>query len=219
MVKKQAHFLVLTFLLAALPATSQAQDLNIVLNNVTKAMGSAILKTIRFSGSGSTYADGKYVAYLKSYTRDIDLNTPATRVQMVREEGKPPADQQESWNIAGDAPWTKQFELWTSPWEFLKAAATNKAAVSTETIAAQKFTVVTFMVQNEYKIRGYIDDQNMIEKIQAWVDPDNTPMEMTYRSYQDFNGVKFPMMIIEKQAGELAMLVLVNNVQLNAPLN
>ena len=35
MVKKQTHFLVLMILLAALPASSQAQDLNTVINNVT----------------------------------------------------------------------------------------------------------------------------------------------------------------------------------------
>jgi hypothetical protein len=38
MVKKQAHFLVLMILLAALPAAGQAQDLNTVINNVTKAV-------------------------------------------------------------------------------------------------------------------------------------------------------------------------------------
>lgn len=209
MVKKHAHFLVLVVLLAALPATSQAQDTNAVLNNVVKAMGSANLKTIHFTGSGSSYASGKDVAHVKSYTRDIDLNAPSTRIQIVREQGT------ETQSIAADAPWSKQFELWTNPFEFVKAAMANKATTETQTVFGQKFTVVTFTLQNKYKVSGFINDQNLVEKIQAWIDPNNTLVETTYREYKDFNGVQFPTMIIEKQADELALIVIVNDVKPN----
>jgi hypothetical protein len=209
MVKKQAHFFVLMILLAALPAAGQAQDLNTVINNVTKAMGSANLKTIHYSGSGSSYTAEKNAVWVKSYTRDLDLGVPASRVQIVREKDT------ENQNIGADAPWSKQFELWTNPWTFLKGAAANNATVSSQTVFAEKFTVVTFAVQNKYKVSGFIDDKNMIEKIQAWIDPNETLVETTFRDYQDFNGLKFPTMIIEKQAGELAMIVIVNNVKAN----
>ena len=209
MVKKQAHLLVLMILLAALPATGQVQDLNTVINNVTKAMGTANLKTIRYSGSGSSYTAGKDVTWVKSYRCDIDLSVPASRVQIVREQVT------ETQNVGTDAAWSKQFELWTNPWTFLKGAAANKATVSTQTVFAEKFTVVTFTVQNKYKVSGFINDKNMIEKIQAWIDPNETLVETTYRDYQDFNGLKFPTMIIEKQAGDLAMIVLVDDVKAN----
>ena len=215
MVKKQAHFLVLMVLLAALPATSQAQDLNTVINNVTKAMGSANLKTIRYSGSGSSYAAGKDVTWVKSYRRDIDLSGPSTRIQIVRDQGIPPVDQ----SIGADATWSKQFELWTNPWMFVTAAGANNATVSSQTVFAQKYTVVTFMLRNKYKVSGFINDQNMIEKIQAWIDPNETLVETTYREYQDFKGMKFPTMIIEKQAGELALIVIVNDVTANPTTN
>lgn len=216
MVKKQAHFLVLMILLAALPATSQAQDLNTVINNVTKAMGSANLKTIRYSGSGSSYTGEKSVVWVKSYIRDIDLAAPASRVQIVREQGSPAVDVKESQNIGTDAPWPKQVELWTNPWEFVKAASANSATVTSQTVFGQKFTVVTFTLQNKYKVSGFVNDQNMIEKIQAWIEPNETPVETVYRDYQDFNGLKSPTMIIEKQGGELAMIILVNDVKPNA---
>jgi len=209
MVKKQTHFLVLMILLAALPASSQAQDLNTVINNVTKAMGSGNLKSIRYSGSGSSYTAGKDALWVKSYTRDIDLGVPASRVQIVREQGT------ETRDVGTDAAWSKQFELWTNPWTFLKGAAANNAMVSTQTVFAEKFTVVTFSVQNKYKVSGFINDKNMIEKIQAWIDPHETLVETTYRDYQDFNGLKFPTMIIEKHADELAMIVIVNDVKAN----
>ena len=209
MVKKQTHFLVLMILLAALPASSQAQDLNTVINNVTKAMGSGNLKSIRYSGSGSSYTAGKDALWVKSYTRDIDLGVPASRVQIVREQGT------ETRDVGTDAAWSKQFELWTNPWTFLKGAAANNATVSTQTVFAEKFTVVTFLVQNKYKVSGFINDKNMIEKIQAWIDPHETLVETTYRDYQDFNGLKFPTMMIEKHADELAMIVIVNDVKAN----
>ena len=189
MVKKQAHFVVLMILLAALPATSHAQDLNTIINNVTKAMGSANLKTIRYSGSGSSYTPGKDATWVKSYTRDLDLSAPLSRVQIVREQGTPPVEAKETQNVGTDAPWSKQFELWTNPWEFVKAAEANHATVSSQTVFAQKFTVVTFMLQNRYKVSGFINDQNLIEKIQAWVDPNETLVETMYRDYQDFNGL------------------------------
>ena len=209
MVKKQTHVLVLMILLAALPAFSQAQDLNTVINNVTKAIGSANLKTIHYSGSGSSYTGGKEAVWVKSYTRDIDLGVPESREQIVRPQGT------ESRNVSIDAPWSKQYELWTNPWAFLKGAAANNATVSSQTVFAQKFTVVSFMIQNKYKVSGFIDDKNIIEKIQTSIDPNQTPVETIFRDYQDFNGLKVPTMIIENQAGELAMIILVNDAKAN----
>ncbi len=176
-------------------------------------MGSANLKTIRYSGSGSSYTGGKRVVWVKSYTRDIDLGVPVSRVQIVREQGEPAVEAKESQNVGTDAPWSKQFELWTNPWVFVKAASANNATVSSQTVFGQKFTVVTFTLQNKYKVSGFVNGQNMIEKIQAWIDPNETLVETVYRDYQDFNGLKFPTMIIEKQAGELAMIVLVDDVK------
>jgi hypothetical protein len=210
MVKKHAHFPVLMILLAALPAISQAQDLNTVINDVTKAMGSANLKTIHYSGSGSSFTGGRDAVWVKSYTRDIDLVSPASRVQIVREQGAPATE-----NVSTDSPWSKQFELWINPWVFLKGAAANNATVSSQMVFAQKYTVVSFMVQNKYKVSGFIDDKNMIERIQTSIDPNATLVETIFRDYQDFNGLKFPTMIIEKQGGELAMIVVVSDVKAN----
>jgi hypothetical protein len=44
-------------------------------------------------------------------------------------------------------------------------------------------------------------------------------VETTYREYQDFGGLKFPTMIVEKQADELALILIVKDVKANAALN
>jgi hypothetical protein len=219
MVKKHAQFLVLMVLLASLSATGHAQDLNTVINNVHKAMGSQDLKTLHYSGSGSSYTAGKNIAFVKSYSRDLDINASLSRTQIVREQGTPPAESKETQNITADAPWSKQFELWTNPWVFLKAAAANRATLSTQSVFAEKYTVLTFTVQNRYKVSGFVNAQNMIEKIQTWIDPNETLLETTYREYQDFGGLKFPTMIVEKQADELALILIVKDVKANAALN
>jgi len=219
MVKRHAQFVVLMILLAVLPATSLTQDTNTVLNNVIKAMNSQNLKTIRFTGSGSSYTAGKEVAWVKSYIRDIDLNTPSARIQIVRATGAPPVDQTENQSIGTSAAWSKQYELWTNPYSFVKAAMANKATTTIQTVFARKFTVVTFMLENKYKLSGFINDQNLIEKIQAWIDPNDTLVETTFRDYKEFNGLQCPTMIIETQAGEMALLVVVNDVKPNAPIN
>ena len=82
----------------------------------------------------------------------------------------------------------------------MKAAAANKATASTQTLFAQKYTVITFTVQNKYKVSGFVNDQNVIEKIQTWIDPNDTMVETVFRDYKDFNGLQFPTLIIEKQA-------------------
>jgi len=102
---------------------------------------------------------------------------------------------------------------------FLKAAAAKKATVSSQTVFAEKFTVLTFTVQNKYKVSGFVNAQNMIEKIQTWIDPNETLVETVYRDYQDFGGMKFPTMIIEKQASELSLILIVTDVKPNAALN
>jgi hypothetical protein len=213
MIRKLPHLFVWMILLAALPATSQAQDLNTVINNVLKATGAGNLKTIRYSGSGSSYTAGKDVVWVKSYTRDIDLSVPNSRVQIVRQQGTPPVESREEQNVGTDAPWSKQYDLWTNPWGFAKAAVANNATVDTQTLFAEKYTVVTFTLQNKYKVSGFINGENRLERIPTWIDPNETLVETIYREYKDFNGFKFPTMIIEKHANELALIVIVNDVK------
>jgi len=219
MVKKHTSFLVLMIAFSAFSATGHAQDLDTVINNVYKATNTSNLKTLRYIASGSSYSAGKNIAFVKTYVRDLDINTPASRTQITREEGTPPAESSEMQNIDSSSPWARQFELWSNPWVFLKAAAANKATVSTQTIFAEKFTVLTLTVQNKFKVSAFVNAQNMIEKIQTWIDPNETLVETVYRDYQDFGGMKFPTMIVEKQASELALILIVTNVKPNAALN
>jgi len=77
MVKKHTRFFVLMIVFAAFSATCHAQYLDTVINNVYKATNTSNLKTLRYTASGSSYAAaGKNVALVKTYTRDLDINSP-----------------------------------------------------------------------------------------------------------------------------------------------
>src|SRR5689334_7955163 len=94
-------FVLLMISVAALPAVSPIEDVKdarTVVNEVAKAMGADGLKTLHYSGTGSSYivtpgpvpAGGWPHSVMKSYIRDINLDAKTSQLQFVRAEGTPP---------------------------------------------------------------------------------------------------------------------------------
>src|SRR2546429_1862951 len=216
-------------LLLLIPGVLQAQDARSVLSNAAIAMGAENLKTIQYSGSGSNAGIGQNknpnaawpLVRVKSYTREMDLSGPSSRVQMVRIQNG--AEQAQNQIILPGSQWNTQSNIWISPFTFLKAAmAANDATVKSGTADGDKYNIVTFMLQNKYKIVGYINTSNMVERVQTWIDNDGLGdmlVEGIYKDYKDFSGVKFPTMIIEKQGGFPVLILVVSDVKPNAAVN
>src|SRR5262249_40200488 len=100
--------------------------------------------------------------------------------------------------------WAQQLEIWKTPYGFLKAAAANNATVKSQSVGGKEYNVVTFMGQNKAKVNGYINDQNMLERVETWIDnavTGDTLLDISYTAYKDFAGAKFPTEIVEKQGG------------------
>src|SRR6266568_4809790 len=78
--------------------TASAQDARTVISNATKAMGVDTLKTVQYSATGADFALGQapnpsspWPRFInKSYTRAIDFEKPASRVERVRVQGENP---------------------------------------------------------------------------------------------------------------------------------
>ena len=231
MLKKYAAVSVLACLLGAIPAIIVAQDAvaaKTLLTSVAKAMGAESLRTIQFSGMGSNSGIGQNinpkvawpVVRVKTYIREMDFAATASHVQLVRVQGG--TDQTQNEYISSDSPWDIQFKYWLSPFGFIKGAMANNASVKSETIAGSKYNVVTFTLQNKYKLVGFINDQNLVERIQTWIDNDvvgDMLVEAWYSQYKDFGGVKFPTIIVEKQAGFPVLILSVSDVKPNAAVN
>src|SRR5262245_16087245 len=169
---------------------TSAQDAKTVINAASRAMGVDGLKTVQYSGSGTDYALGqapnpsspwpKFVD--KSYTRVIDFAAPATRMDRVRLQGENPprgggqqpivGDQQQNQTIIVNAgtPWAQQLEIWMMPHGFLRAAAAKNATVEATTIGGKRYNVLTFTGGNNARVNGYVNDRNLVERVETSID-------------------------------------------------
>jgi glyoxylase-like metal-dependent hydrolase (beta-lactamase superfamily II) len=216
-------------LLAVIPATIVAQDAKSVLTSAAKAMGIENLTTIEFSGSGSNATGigqnrnpkvAWAVTRVKAYSRQIDFGAGRSHIQFVHEQNG--TDQIENQYMSSDAPWNSQYSYWLTPAGFIKGALANNATLSSATIDAKRYDVVTFSVQNKYKVVGYINDQKMVERVLTWIDNDvlgDMPVDAWYTDYKDFTGVKFPSLIVERQAGFPVNILSVSAVKVNSAVN
>ena len=78
--------------------TASAQDAKTVIGNASKAIGADTLKTVQYSATGFDFAIGQnpnatspWPRFIeKSYTRAINFEQPASRVDRVRLQGENP---------------------------------------------------------------------------------------------------------------------------------
>ena len=229
-------------LAALLVWTASAQDAKTVVGNASKAMGVDALKTVQYSATGMDFALGqapnpsspwpKFIN--KSYTRSINFETPASRVERVRVQGENPPHgggqqplvgeqpQTQTIIVSAGTPWVQQLEIWMTPHGFLRAAATKNATVEAKTIGGKKYQVVTFMGDNKAKVNGYINDQNLVERVETWIDNaflGDMPFEAIYTDYKAAGGAQFPMHIVQKQGGYPIFDLNVSDVKPNAAVN
>jgi glyoxylase-like metal-dependent hydrolase (beta-lactamase superfamily II) len=212
----------LAALFSAFVGVSAAQDAKTVLADASKALGVDTLNTVEFSATGFDFVLGQ--AYSpsspwprfinKTYTRAIDFRTPASKVDRIRLQGENPprggglqpviGEQPQSQTIivGPNTPWVQQLEIWMLPHGFVRAAMARNATVATQTVGGKRYNVVTFMGDNKAPVSGYINDQHLVEKVDTKIDSaylGDMLFEASYSDYGDFNGVKFPMKIAQKQ--------------------
>jgi hypothetical protein len=236
----------LTLVLVA-PLSLAAQDAKTVLKAASKAMGD--VRSIQYSGTGHLYALGQAYTptsawpqnNITSYTRTIDYGSRSSKEELTQVEPTPPrlggaapfageqkqinlVSGQYAWNQVGNAAKPavaageeRQLQIWLTPHGFLKAAMENNATAK----KGSRGTIVSFTA-GKFKINGAIDSQNMVTRTEAWVaNPvlGDMPVETAYSGYKDFNGVKFPTMIVQKQGGYPVLDLAVTSVQPNVSLN
>jgi glyoxylase-like metal-dependent hydrolase (beta-lactamase superfamily II) len=233
-------FIATSSLIALLACGAFAQDAKTVIDNATKAMGS--LKSVEYSGSGFDFAIGQNVNPTqpwpkfidKTYKRTMNFETPAFRMERIRMQGENPPrgggqqpiageqTQNQTTVVSANTPWVQQLEIWMMPHGFLQAAAKNNATLSTKTVGGKTFNVLTFTGQNKAKVNGYINDQNMVERVETWIDNamlGDMLFDSTYSGYKDFAGVKFPTKIVQKQGDYPILDLTITDVKPNVAVN
>jgi len=202
-------------------------------------MGADKLRSIEYAGTGLQFSLGqspnpdapwpKFNA--KSYTRSVNYEIPQSRQVLVRTQAENPphgggqqpliGEQTQTLIATLSSPWDPQMEIWITPHGFLKGAAANNATLAQQAVGGKTYNVLSYLVQNKYKVNGYINDQKMVEKVETWIDNPvlgDMLVEAAYTGYKDFGGVMFPTKIVQKQGGYPVLDIDVADVKPNAPV-
>jgi glyoxylase-like metal-dependent hydrolase (beta-lactamase superfamily II) len=220
----KAPGLILFTLAGLLTQTMTGQDAKTVIGNASRSMGVEGLNSIQFYGVAQNGNLGQNnnsnqpwpLTAANDYVRAIDFNQPSSRATWmnyaVPVTGGVATLQPGQQNVTPqNNAWAQQLEIWITPWGFLKAAAANSATVRSQTIDGKRYQVVTFNAPvkspggQPYRLIGYIDAQNMVERVQTWLENPvfgDMLVEAEYRYYRDAaNGLKFPAQIVQKRGG------------------
>ena len=237
---------VFVFLLG-LSCSVSAQNAKSILQSATKTMGD--VKSIQYSGTGHLGTLGQAYSptspwpenNITAYTRTIDYDSRSAKEDLtqveptpIRRGGAAPfageqkqvnlVSSQYAWNQPGNAPQPaigaaeeRQMQIWLTPHGFLKAAMESNATAK----KGNGGTVVSFM-DGKFKVNGTINNQGLVTKTETWL-PNTVvgdmPVETTFSNYRDFNGVKFPATIVQKQGGYPVMDLAVTDARANVDLN
>jgi glyoxylase-like metal-dependent hydrolase (beta-lactamase superfamily II) len=218
---------------AALHGSAMAQDAKTVIANAQKALGdvksitySGSARDVAFQQCGANAADmqcrGTHdpTRPIANYVRVIDLSAPASRhtggtnnigaggsttvtpgtfFQQVTPQQADPAQ-----------PWAGSLEFYLTPWGFLKGAADNSATASRRRVDGKNYAVLTWSPAvkapsgKNYTINGYLNDQNIVERVETWLG-ENIMGDMhvlaTYSGWKDFGGAMAPTTIVQTRGG------------------
>jgi len=219
--------LLVTFLAPA----AMAQDAATVVAAASKAMGADNLNSIAYAGTAQNGAFGQSksignpmgpvnLTRFTHYTRTISF-TPAENPAALVSRATGVAQLPTVPGVAPPVPsvfnqtitaqqatsWAQALNMWTTPWGFLKRASVDNATVRRQ----GEQQIVSFSPANfkspsgsTYTVTGYINDQNLVTKVETRVDHavvGDLLVEFEYSSYQSMNGVQVPTRIVQRQAG------------------
>ena len=228
--------------------TLGAQDASAVVAAVSKAMGVDNLNAIAYIGSARSGAFGQSksigdpmgtvnVTRVEEYRRAINFAKPDTMTALVSRAtgtthppsvpGGPmptPGMLNQTITAAQAAgSWGQALNIWTTPWGFVKGAAANNATVRRQgsqqilTFSPAGFTSPS---GSSYTVTGYINNQNLVTKVETRVDhavAGDLLVEFEYSGYQNMNGLQVPTRIVQRQAGLQTFEATIESATANPP--
>lgn len=222
-------------LIFAFSVLALAQDAKSVLEATQKNIGN--IQSVQYTGTGAQFNLGQSVSpdtpwpriELKSVTRTIDYTKPASRNDGVGAQGNTLATQlllgDKAWGQTGTnvtpaspaATADRQLQIWLTPHGFVKGALANQA-----TLKRGKTMLVTFTALGKYRVVGTISTNNLVERVESWIDNavlGDMEVEAVYSDYRDFGGFRFPTKIVQKQGGFPVLELSISEAKTNVPLD
>ena len=211
-----------------------------LLGKVSRTLGADTLKSVEFSGAGHSYTLGQGGSVTApwpkfndvSYQRTVSFEPWASKLERVRTQGEHPprggggqplvGEQRQTQVVAAGSPAATSLPddlAVTLPQAFLKAAlAATDTSLKSGSRNGKKYQVIEFTAANKATTRGWIDSDNLVERVETTIDHNvigDTPVEATFSAYRDFGGLKFPTHIVQAQGGHPVLDLNVANVRAN----
>jgi glyoxylase-like metal-dependent hydrolase (beta-lactamase superfamily II) len=227
-------------------AQTGAQDVKAVVDAASAAMGTATLKSVQYTGTGSVNPTGQAFRTggpwprftVTRYTMSINFDAPAMRQELVRvDDERPtrgggaggfnaatgqggirpvPGDIVQNQTIDGRTD-VGSLNLWLTPHGFVKGAIANMATARVTTVRGKR--VVSFR-PGKYTVSGTLSDRGLVERVETHMDvafTGDTLFEGIYADYRDFGGVQYPARITMRQGGFPILDLTLADVRPNSP--
>lgn len=217
-----------------------AQDAKTVLDQASKTMGVDGLESLTVTGGGGqgnfgqsrTITFGIASTLYGNYTRTYDFSTGTARFTAdttppaPRGGGPAPPRGKLDQFVRADAPWAQQVQIWATPWGFLRGAVKNGATVKSQKIDGTPYKVVTWLTPQKapsglpYKVIGYLNSDNIVERVETWVDHPvlgDEHLEFFFTDYRNFGGVRAPLRMAQRSVGMETWVATISSVQANPP--
>jgi len=225
--------------LTAPAAAASPDDAKAVIAAASKAMGVIGMTSITFSGAAATgnFGQSRTISFglastsVRNYVRTIDFTIPASHATgisqpppAVRGGPLPPMGTYEQMITPATPAWVQQMQIWATPWGFLIGAAANNASVKSQKIDGVPYKTITWSPAQKspsgqpYKLTGYIDADNLVARVETWVDHPlmgDLHQEFFYTGYQSFAGLMAPAKVSQKQIGMETFVAQIAHAQAN----
>ncbi len=213
-----------------------------VLQDARKAMGDQ--KSVQISGSGmnaffgqAQTAGEEWPRRELTFTRSMNFEQKSMRDELKFAQPTFPSQQQDL-NVNGDKAWNvgpqgpvpqpaaaeeRQLSIWLTPHGFLNGAiAAGAGATLQARPEGSTEHVITFKALGKYDVKGTLDAQNMVTRVETTVaNPvlGDTPLVATYADYKDYAGVKVPAKVTVTEGGFPIWEMAITDVKPNAAVD
>lgn len=149
----------------------------------------------------------------------LDLEAAALTIERERAAGGDDAPTASTRTIGPGASWSERHRYWLTPQGFVQGALAGAATVSTGAIDGSEHRVVAFTPERGAEVRGWIDADHRIVRLQTTVDDgDGRPVtiEADLLHWEALGGIELPTTWIRRENGELAEVLIVRGIDVDA---
>lgn len=150
---------------------------------------------------------------IASQVIDLDLSAGTLRIEHARapSAGNAQPGAPQATTIGPRAAWTERHRYWLTPHGFVSGALERDATLGTENVDGVEYRVVSFSVDGGEAVRGYFNDADQLVRVRTTVATAGGEQDVveSFFDWREEDGISFPSTLIRKENGELAEVLIV----------